>query len=86
LIDGVPKMSPRMQSQIAKSKEEALAAFFSKKAEIDAMLTRLHALSDDHFNYSPDEIDWGHVGTLGYYAELLKRVTDSAFKEGEHAE
>jgi hypothetical protein len=23
--------------------------------------------------------------TLGYYAELLKRITDSAFKEGEHA-
>jgi hypothetical protein len=80
-----PKMSPRMQSQIAKSKEQALAAFVSKKAEIDEMLTRLQALSDDHFNYSPDEIDWGHVGTLGYYAELLKRVTDSAFNEGEHA-
>jgi hypothetical protein len=80
------KMSPRSQKQIAKSKEEALAAFVSKKAEIDAMLTRLQTLSDDHFNYSPDEIDWGHVGTLGYYAELLKRVTDRAFKEGEHAE
>jgi hypothetical protein len=80
------KMSPRMQTQIAKSREQALAAFVSKKAEIDAMLTRLQALSDDHFNYRPDEIDWGHVGTLGYYAELLKRVTDSAFKEGEGAE
>jgi hypothetical protein len=79
------KMSPRLQNQIAKSKEEALAAFVSKKAEIDAMLTRLQALSDDHFNYNPDEITWGHVGTLGYYGELLKRVTDSAFKEGEHA-
>ena len=93
-------MSPRLQNQIAKSKEQALAAFVSRKAEIDAMLTRLQALSDDHFNYSPDEIDWVHVGTLGYYAELLKRVTGSAcchgatkaprhaspFKEGEHAE
>jgi hypothetical protein len=86
LIDGVPKMSPRTRTQIAKSREQALAAFVSKKAEIDAMLTRLQALSDDHFNYSPDEIDWGHVATLGYYAELLNRVTDSAFKEGEHAE
>jgi hypothetical protein len=86
LTDGVPKMILRIQSQIPKSKEQALAAFVSKKAEIDAMLTRLQALSDDHFNYSPNEIDWGHVGTLGYYAELLKRVTDSAFKEGENAE
>ena len=29
------------------------------------MLTRLQALSDDHFGYSPDEVTWGHVGTLG---------------------
>jgi hypothetical protein len=79
-------MSPRMQYQIAGSKEQALAAFVSNKAEIDAMLTRLQALSDDHFGYGPDEIDWSHVGTLGYYAELLKRVTDRAFKEGEHTE
>jgi hypothetical protein len=79
-------MSPKLRNQITKSKEEALAAFISKKAEIDAMLTRLQALSDDHFNYSPDQIDWDHVGTLGYYAEMLKRVTDQAFKEGECAE
>jgi len=79
-------MSPKLQAQIAKSKEQALAAFVSKKAEIDEMLTRLQELSDDHFNYGPDEITWDHVGTLGYYAELLKRVTDSAFNEGEHAE
>jgi hypothetical protein len=79
-------MSPRMQKQIAKSREEALAAFVSKKAEFDAMLNRIKALSDDHFNYGPDEITWDHVGTLGYYAEMLKRVTDKAFNEGECAE
>jgi hypothetical protein len=79
-------MSTRIKGQLARSNKDALAAFVQKKAEIDAMLTRLQALSDDHFNYSPDEITWDHVGTLGYYAELLKRVTDSAFKEGERAE
>lgn len=79
-------MNPRMQNQIARSREQALAAFVAKKIEIDAMLARLHALSDDHFNYSPDEVTWSHVGTLEHYAELLKRITDSAFNEGEHAE
>jgi hypothetical protein len=79
-------MSTRTQTQTARSNQDALAAFVCKKAEIDAMLTRLQALSDDHFNYSPDEITWDHVGTLGYYAKLLKRVTDSAFKEGECAD
>ena len=64
----------------------ALDAYFARKAEIDTMLARLNALSDDHFNVAPDGVDWGHVGTLAHYAGLLKRITDSAFKEGEHAE
>jgi hypothetical protein len=64
---------------------EALNAFIARKAEIDAMLERLAALSADHFDVSPDDVHWGHVGTLAHYAELLKRITDSAFKEGEHA-
>jgi hypothetical protein len=46
----------------------------------------VQALSDYHFGYSPDEITWDHVGTLARYAELLKRITDSTFREGEHAE
>jgi hypothetical protein len=79
-------MRSRLQDQIAKSKEQALAAFVSKKAQIDTMLTRLQALSDDYFGYAPDDVTWAHVGTLERYAELLERITDSAFKEGEHAE
>ena len=66
--------------------EQALAAFVSKKAEIEAMLTRLQALSDDHFGYSPDEITWSHAEGLAHHAELLKRITDQAFNEGEHAQ
>lgn len=62
----------------------ALDAFITRKAEIDAMLARLAALSDEHFGYAPDEINWGHVGTLAHYAELLKHITDAAFQEGEH--
>ena len=79
-------MSPELQSQIAKSKEQPLAAFVSKKAEIDALLTRIQKLSDDHFGVGPDEVTWGDVGTLEHYAELLKRITDQAFHEGEHAQ
>lgn len=65
---------------------KALDAFIARKAEIDAMLARIQALSDEHFNWTPEEINWGHVGTLTHYSELLKRITDAAFKEGEHAE
>lgn len=69
-----------------KDNAAAVDAFLAKKAEIDNMLARLQALSAEHFEVSPDEVNWGHVGTLGHYAELLKRITDAAFHEGEHAE
>ena len=78
-------MSARTRKLNMRLKEQALAAFVAKKAEIDRMLTRLQALSDDHFGYAPDEITWAHVGTLEHYAELLKRIADSVFNEGEHA-
>ena len=65
--------------------DKALNAFLAAKAEIDTMLERLKALSDDHFDTHPDEINWGHVGSLNHYASLLRQITDSAFSEGEHA-
>ena len=78
-------MSPRTQKTITKSNDDALAAFVARKTEIDAMLNRLQALSDDHFGVAPDEVTWGDVGTLEHHAELLKRINDMAFREGEHA-
>ena len=69
----------------ATDNSKALDAFMTTKFQIDAMLERLKALSDDHFNTHPDEINWGDVGSLNHYASLLRQITDSAFKEGEHA-
>ncbi len=68
-----------------RNQDAALQKFLARKVEIDTMLARLQVLSDDHFNAAPDEVNWGHVGTLERYAELLRQITDSAFKEGEHA-
>ncbi|KAA8607561.1 hypothetical protein AL036_10295 [Salipiger aestuarii] len=84
-----PQTTPRHQLRTEKArrnKEAALNAFTAKKAEFDAMLARLQTLSDDHFNCAPDEAGWAMVGTLEHYASLLKRITDSAFSEGEYAE
>ena len=64
----------------------AFDAFIARKTEIDTLLQRLKALSDEHFAYSPDDINWSHAGTLAHYAELLRRITDAAFMEGEYAE
>ncbi len=75
-----------MSENQAQSVETAIATFITRKAEIDSQLVRLQALSADHFSVSPDDVNWGHVGDLTRYAELLRQITDAAFKEGEHAE
>jgi hypothetical protein len=78
MIAMTPKKSTR-------SNEDALAAFVQRKAEIDAMLSRLQSFSDEHFGVAPDEVTWGHVGSLEHHAGLLKRITDMAFNKSEHA-
>jgi len=67
-------------------KPNALDAFIARKTEIDAMLARLQALSDEHFDTAPDEVNWADVGTLGHIAEQLKEITAFAFGEDEYAE
>ena len=74
-----------MTTHRATDNSEALDAFMTTNFQIDAMLERLKALSDDHFESHADEINWGHVGTLNHYASLLRQISDAAFKEGKHA-
>jgi len=66
-----------------KTNDTALDAFIAAKTEIDAMLARLAALSADHFDYCPADVNWGHVGTLNHYHARLREITDMAFREGD---
>ena len=70
----------------ADDNSKAVDAFLATKAEIDNILARLTALSEDHFETDPDELHWGHVGTLNHYRDRLREISDAAFKEGEYAE
>jgi hypothetical protein len=80
-----PKDDNTVTTRRTTDNSKALDAFMTAKFQIDAMLDRLKVLSDDHFEIHPDEINWGHLGALNHYASLLRQITDSAFKEGEHA-
>ena len=64
---------------------DALAEFIARKAEIDEMLARLQALSDDHFDTHPDELNWADVGSLGHVRDRLREIVDFAFSEGSCA-
>jgi len=81
-----PPKEAKPMTRTRRDNTQALAEFVDRKAGIDEMLARLQALSDEHFNVAPEDVNWGHVGTLGEWAELLWRITDAAFHEGEHAE
>jgi hypothetical protein len=71
---------------MTRSNDKALAAFMTRKAEIDTMLARLQGLSDEHFEASPDEVHWGYVGDLADILKNLREICDRAFQEGEYAE
>ena len=59
-----------------KTNDAALAAFMEGKAEIDTLLARIAASSDDHFGTSPDRVTWGDAGSLGFVTERLKEITE----------
>jgi len=79
-------MQPSTIEMTTCNNDKALTTFIARKAEIYTMLARLQALSEAHFNTSPEDINWGDVGTLTDYASKLREITESAFDEGEHAE
>ncbi|GHE01009.1 hypothetical protein U879_13360 [Defluviimonas sp. 20V17] len=84
-----PQPTPRHElraEKARKNQEAALAAFIGKKAEIDEMLARMQALSDDHFGFDPDAVNWGAIGSLDHVASDLREITDFLFGEGEYAE
>lgn len=62
---------------------QALETFVELAALIKMRLDRLQGAADNHFDLSPEQIHWGHVGDLTRYAEALKDITDSVFNEGE---
>jgi len=75
-----------MMTRNNRNNDKALAAFMTRKAEIDTMLARLQALSDEHFEANPDDIHWGHVGDLADISKNLREICDRTFQEGEYAE
>ena len=71
-----------MARKTAATNEQALDAFLAAKAEIDRLLAELAALSAHHFHASPDEINWGHVGSANHIRERLLEITNFATGKG----
>jgi len=59
-----------------KTNEAALAAFMAGKTEIDALLARIAAASEDHFGTNPERVTWADAGILGFVTERLREITE----------
>lgn len=69
-----------------KTKNTAAESVEMRLFRIDMALQRLTRHYDkEQQNFNPEKIHWGHDGDLGHIEELLQRITDVVFKEGEHA-
>jgi hypothetical protein len=61
-----------------KSNDAALTAFVAKKAQIDAMIAQLQALSENHFAKAPGSVNWADVGSLEFIEGKLREVQEFA--------
>jgi hypothetical protein len=46
---------------------------------------RLEAMSNEHFNTHPDEINWADVGNVSRIERRLKELLDMLKMEGEYS-
>lgn len=56
--------------------DTALAEYLKVIGELDARLSELKELVENHFNYEPDSINWGHVGSAKYLLEQLNSLPE----------
>jgi hypothetical protein len=56
--------------------EKAADRFAVRKQEFDALLDRLKAYSENNFGVKPDDINWNHVGSIGFGIDRLTDVAE----------
>ena len=66
--------------------DKAIAEFLRNKDRIDAVLAFFTAASENHFDTSPEEINWGDAGGLGHVADLLEEALRFHKGDDEEAE
>jgi hypothetical protein len=73
------------QARAAANQQKSLEAFLAAKAEFDAMVAELQAMSADHFGADPETVVWGHAEMLKDWNTRLRQITDAYYRRGEYA-
>ena len=68
-----------------RNREEARAQFMALVVEILEMTEAINDAASDHFDLTPEEIHFGHVGDAARTRDKLKDILDQICGEGEYA-
>jgi hypothetical protein len=74
-----------MSKRKSPAEASALAQYEILKMRITENLARLSAMDASQLNVAREDVHYGHVGDLLRVDELLNRITDQLYFEGEHA-
>ena len=58
--------------------EKALDEFIGTMAALEEKLDALKAHIENHMDTSPEEINWGHVGSAKHLLQLIKEASEFA--------
>lgn len=74
------KLYKTLQEDINMKNEKALQAFMENMSDAKTLFEKLQAHINDHMGINPDDINWGHVGDIGYIVEKLTALFDRESK------
>ena len=76
----------KQEARAAANQQNSLEAFMAAKAEFDALVAELQAMSGDHFGADPEAVVWGHAEMLKDWNTRLRNITDAYHRRGEYAQ
>lgn len=67
-------------------KTTALDSFIATISEMNIRLDELKEFAENHMNYDPESINWGHVAEAQHFLSALTELTDMAYRRSEYAD
>ena len=59
-----------------KNPEKLLTAFIFHREKAEILLKEILNITKDNMGYDPEEMNWGHVGTMEYVVEQLEVIAE----------
>ena len=64
---------------------DATTAYVQKIGKLIGLLEALQTAAENHFDTNPDDINWGHVGSLNAVVDRVQEAHDMALRQSEYA-